>query len=112
MSVSNDFPFAPMDVKTDPLYLRLLRQSINLAMNGKINCTGEVTLTANDTTTVVNNRLCTAKSVVLLTPATANAAADVAAAAGLFVVPDAGFFTITHPNTAGTDKDFRYVIIG
>lgn len=68
---------------------------------------GVVTLTASMTETTVSVTYCSADSVVLLTPSTANAAAE---ASGLYVVPGAGEFVITHSNAASTDRTFNYVV--
>jgi hypothetical protein len=109
MSVNNNFPFVPQNLRLDNQYLRYLRESTNSAMRGKINCTGEFTLTANAASTAVTEKLCTANSVVLLMPKTANAAGAIATT---YITPASGSFTVTHANNAQTDKDFRYVVIG
>lgn len=75
-----------------------------------------LTLTANSATTVKTG--CTyikATSIVLLTPASATAAADQGSATGVYVLAAnivAGTsFTISHPNNANADKAFNYSII-
>lgn len=69
--------------------------------------TGSVTLTANATSTVVNNAACAATSKVFLTPVTPDAANDMATTS---IVAGAGLFTITHANNARLDRTFNYVI--
>lgn len=77
---------------------------------GRSNATGTVTLAPNAATTTVNAPNCAPGSVVLLSPATANAAAALAT-----TFPSAGgkqSFTLTHANNAQTDRTFFYVCIG
>lgn len=109
MAVNNNFPSAPENVTAEVGYIRLLKQAINSAIRGKLNCTGEVTLTANAASTVVIEKLCNANSVILLQPTTANAAAAIGTT---YIEAGAGTFTITHANNAQADKSFKYVIIG
>jgi len=85
-------------------------------MNGKTNNTDSVTLTASVATTVVTlaeGRL-GEDTVILFTPTTANAAAEVGAG-GLYVSSRAVLsnqFTITHANNAQADRTFNYVLVG
>lgn len=72
----------------------------------------EVTLTANDTTTVVNApKGVTEDSVIYMMPLTANAAAEIGGGA-MFITTARDSFTITHANDAATDRDFRWVALG
>lgn len=85
---------------------------VNGIMNGKINATGEVTLTASSATTAVTEVRAGADSVILFTPTTANAAAE-QGAGGMYVSSfGKQTFTITHANNAQTDRTFRYAVIG
>jgi len=68
--------------------------------------TGKVTLTASATTTTVLDSRVGYSSVIVLTPLTANAAAENPYISNI----TNGNFTITHSNTAATDKDFNYVV--
>lgn len=95
-------------------HAREIASSVRLAMQGKINATGTVTLTANAATTVLTdsrlNRVCA----ILFDPTTANAAAELAAGT-LYVLTanrNDGAFTLTHANAATTDRTFRYLVIG
>ncbi len=73
---------------------------------------GVVTLAAGAAATVVTDRNCAAGSTPLLTPATANAAAEIGNGT-LFVSAVAnGSFTITHANSATTGRTFLYAIVG
>src|SRR3990167_7251282 len=85
---------------------------VNSVRSGKLNNVCSVTLTANATTTTLTDPLISANSHVSLMPTSATAAAAVGSATGVFVTPGDGTATITHPNTAETDKTFSYSIIG
>ncbi len=112
MAVNNNFPKAPKNFNLDLQTLRALMNVINILSDGKLNCTGQVKLTASSASTVVSNPLCTPNSFISLTPLTANAASAIATTHIKEVDMISGQFTITHANNAQTDKDFRYVIIG
>lgn len=68
---------------------------------------GVFTLTANATSTVVNNAACLSSSEVFIMPTNMDAANDMATTS---IVPSNGFFTITHANNARTDRTFNYGI--
>lgn len=77
---------------------------VNNAVQGKMNCTLAVTLTANDTTTVVTDPRIYSTSLFVFDPRTASAKL---AAYDMYVSSvSRGTFTITHQNTADTDKGF------
>ncbi|MGO4714754.1 hypothetical protein [Bradyrhizobium sp. 2TAF24] len=79
---------------------------------GRTNAAGTVTLAANAATTTVSAPNCAAGSSVFLTPASANAAAEVKNGT-LFISTVANrSFTITHANNAQTDRTFFYVCLG
>ena len=89
--------------------------ALNLAIKGKLNCVGTVTLAANVATTVVSNPLVGLNSVVMLFPQTAHAAAELGN--GTIYAAPAGYvnktsFTLTHANNAQTDRVFGYVLLG
>lgn len=87
-----------------------LALTLNQVIRGRANNTGTFTLTANQTTTVVTDNLFGPDSVILWTPLTANAAA---ALGGLYLsTRGVGSFTLTHANSAQTDRDFAYVRVG
>ena len=93
---------------------RQLAEGVNQALNGKLNSTGLVTLTANAASTVVTDFRIGNDSVILLMPLTANAATALATTYILTtgIDPLNVQFTITHANNAQTDKSFRYVVLG
>ena len=79
---------------------------------GRTNAIGTVTLTANAATTTVTAPNCAATSVVFLFPATANAAAIIAATYVLASNITKGQFIVSHTNNANTDKTFYWVALG
>lgn len=85
-------------------------QAIKELGQGRSNAVGTVTLRASQTTTTVAAPNCGAGNVVLLFPATANAAAIVASTYVSSVAP--GQFVITHPSNASVDKTFYWVALG
>ena len=91
---------------------REISQVVNNILDGKLNSTGSVTLTASAASTAVSEARAGYDSVILFMPTTANAAAE--QAAGGFYVSSRGkqTFTITHANNAQTDRTFEYIVIG
>lgn len=105
---------APLDYGQSPHMLReWLRKTSEVAngvLNGKINATGSVTLTASSATTTLTDRRIGASSVILFMPTTSNAAG---ALSGLYVTARIeGQATLNHANNAQTDKTFSYAIFG
>lgn len=85
---------------------------VNRLNQGKLSCTGTLTLTPNQTATAVSDTRAGAGSIVLLMPLTASAAAELAAG-GLYVsARTKGSFTLAHANSAITDRTFGYAVIG
>lgn len=86
--------------------------SINNAIKGRVENFGQVTLTANASSTTVTNAQISENSEIMLSPKTANAAAALATT----YIPEAtilnGSFVIQHANNAQTDKTFGYVWVG
>jgi len=97
-------------------YIRKIAESINQILDGRVNSSGTVTLTASAATTVVNDRRVGRDSIILLMPLTANASAE--QGAGMIYIgtgdidPLNNQFTINHANNAQTDRDYRYCILG
>lgn len=85
---------------------------INQLIRGRNNATGSVTCTASATSTVVSNGNVTANDTVLLSPMTANAAAEVGAGTAYVSAVADGSFTVTHANAGSTDRTFRYAVFG
>ena len=87
---------------------RNVAEVINSAMAGKTNNTGSVTLRASNTTTTITDERLGFDSVILLSPLTANAAAQTP-----YISTKAkGSVVITHTSVASTDLDFDYIIVG
>lgn len=94
---------------------RATANAIRLALQGKINSTGTVTLAASAASTTVLNPFLGKGSKVFLFPQTAHASAEVGNGT-IYIAPanyvEGTSFTITHANNAQTDRDFFYVILG
>ena len=91
-------------------------KKINLAIQqlaaGRSNATGTVTLRTGAATTVVNDNNCSAGSTPLLTPITANAAAEIGNGTLYVSAVANGSFTITHANSATSGRIFLYALQG
>jgi hypothetical protein len=101
------FPGAALG--TDARGLAAMLNRLNLA---KMNCTGTVTLTPNEASTMVPDSRATADSFIGLSPLTANAAAEGADGALFVAAREKGGFTLTHASVTSADRTFVYVIIG
>ncbi len=87
---------------------REVAEVTNGIMNGKTNNTGSVTLRASNTTTTITDERLGFDSIILLSPLTANAAAQTP-----YISTKAkGSVIITHTSTAHTDLNFDYIIVG
>jgi hypothetical protein len=87
---------------------REVAEVVNNAVNGKTNNTGTVTLADSSTTTTLNDERLGFDSVILLSPLTANAAAQ-----NPYISTKAkGSVVITHTSVASTDLNFDYIIVG
>ena len=88
--------------------LREISEVTNGIMNGKTNNTGSVLLRASNTTTTITDERLGFDSIILLSPLSANAAAQTP-----YISTKAkGSVIITHTSTAHTDLDFDYIIVG
>ena len=81
-------------------------------VQGRNNATGSVTLAANSATTIVAAPNCAAGSAIFLFPATAHAAAEIAAGVLHVSTVADGSFTLAHVNNAQADRGFFYVVLG
>ena len=91
-------------------FIRFLNKQLEGILNGRTRNQGSVTLTQSATTTVVNDPLFESHQTPVFTPLTATAAAEFGS---LYVSSRGnGTFTITHSNTADTDKTLEYIFIG
>jgi hypothetical protein len=108
MTTETGFPDLTSANARDP---QQARQVINRINRGKLNCIGMMTLSANVGTTTVLDPRVGPYSVVLLMPATANAAAALATT----YVSDRSnktSFTVSHSNNAQTDRSYGYALFG
>lgn len=91
---------------------RKLARKINDLLQGRLNCTLDVTLTANAASTTVTDARLSASSFIGVMPRTANAAAEIGAGT-LYVSARAnGSATLAHANNAQTDREYTLLIIG
>lgn len=79
---------------------------------GRSNAIGTVTLVTGAATTTVSDNNCAPGSVVLFTPTTANAAAEVGNGTMYLSAVANKSFTVTHANSATAGRTFLYAIHG
>lgn len=91
---------------------RELAAVVNRMNLGKLNCVGEVALLPNQASTAVPDSRVTPGSFIGLTPLTAEAAAELAGGALHVSARAGGSFTVSHANTAESDRRFAYLVIG
>lgn len=97
----------------DPLeFSRLISRRVNGLLDGKLNAVGSLTLTASTTVTTVTELRAGINSVIVLTPTSANAAAEVGGGALYVASKGAESFVLSHANNAQTDRTFDYLVLG
>lgn len=102
-------PSVPIDNPNEKIHRRNLATVLQGAMQGHINCTLTVTLTAGATTsTVVDSRI-SIQSACHLAPTTVHAAADFGS---IYCFPANGQVVINHTSNAYTDRTFIMSILG
>jgi hypothetical protein len=79
---------------------------------GRSNAVGTVTLALGSATTTVTDNNCAVGTTPILTPTTANAAAEVGNGTLYISSVSNGAFTITHANSATTGRTFLYALHG
>lgn len=89
--------------------LRIVR-AVRELFEGRSNAVGSVTLRENQTTTTVIAPNIGPSSEIFLSPKTSNAAGATANVRVTSV--GSGTFTLTHSNTATTDRTFGWVALG
>jgi len=109
MTINNNYPFVPENYSLTENYIRKIVQSVNSAMRGNTNNTGEFTLTASATSTTVTDNRVNPQSVITIMPKTNNAATHVQ---HYYIVPGDKQFVMYHNNNSSTDRTFRYVVTG
>lgn len=101
--------YVPGIEETDPKKQNLSLQQLAA---GRSNAVGTVTLTVSVASTVVTTANCAVGSTPILTPTTANAAAEIGNGTMYVSAVANGSFTITHANAATTGRTFLYAILG
>jgi hypothetical protein len=101
--------YVPGLTEKDP---RKVILSLQQLAAGRSNATGSVTLVTGSPTTVVTDPNCAAGSTPVLTPATANAAAELGNGTLYVSAVTNGAFTIAHANSSTTARTFLYAFIG
>ncbi len=100
-----------LDISPGEINLRTIVQAVRQLIQGRNNANGQITLVANQATTVIDDETINAAAGIHLEPATANAAAEKAAGT-MYSAVTAGQVTITHATNAQTDRTFYYVVLG
>lgn len=104
-----------MSVRTPGRYekdLTKFQTAIEQMAQGRLNCTGTFTLTANATSTTVSAPTVAPGTVILLSPQTADAAG---AWATTYVAPSnvvQGSFAVSHASAASVDRTFGWAAFG
>ena len=107
---TNQFINVPVSMPDHAQHLRLISNAVNNTLDGKINSTGNVTLTASATSTTLTDKRIGLNSVIILVPTNANSNS---AKTNLYVsAKDNGSATLTHSSSSNTDHTFDYVVIG
>jgi hypothetical protein len=107
---TNQFLNVPLSMPDQAQHLRLISNVVNNTMDGKINATGSVTLTASATSTTLTDARIGVNSVILFMPITANGNS---AKANLYVSARGdGTATLTHASSSNTDQNFAYCVFG
>lgn len=110
------FEGVPNHMKDTNDWVRRVARVVNSLLLGKSNNVHSVTLTANASSTTVTLAagLLGKDTVVLFTPVTSNAAAEIGNGTMYQASRDVlnNQFTISHANNAQTDRTFSYVLIG
>jgi hypothetical protein len=101
--------YVPGITETD---LKKIVLAIQQLASGRSNAVGTVTLATGSGTTVVADENCAVGSTPLLTPTTANAAAEMGNGTMYVSAVVNGSFTITHANSATSGRTFLYALIG
>ena len=95
-----------------PDHTARLADAVNNILRGKLNNTGDLTLTASSATSTLTDIRIGTESVIVLMPKTANAAAELGNGTLYFGTPGDGTVTVNHANNAQTDRTYRYAVIG
>tara|TARA_R100000781_G_scaffold113504_1_gene82121 strand:- start:695 stop:1024 length:330 start_codon:yes stop_codon:yes gene_type:complete len=107
---TNQFLNVPLSLPDQAQHLRLISNTVNNTLDGKLNSTGTITLRASQTTTTLSDARIGVNSVILFMPTTAN---GLTASNTLYVSARADkSCTLTHASDSATDQTLSYVVIG
>ena len=117
---SRGFPPAPyrqlgplrLQDAADAGWVQQIVERVNNILQGRLNVTLPLSLTASSSTTIVTDARIGAFSSLLFCPLTANAALEIAAGTLFVSEQKSGSATITHANNAQADRTFSLVILG
>lgn len=104
-------PRVPQEAANEKQHRKMLANGVNRAIKGQIDCTFPLTLPSGLNFTQINDSRISKWTAVVMTPTTANAAAEMASGQCYVTVSD-GFLTVTHRNNSQTDRTFQVALIG
>ena len=93
-------------------YVRRLWDALFRMRQGKLEVTGDLTLTANAGSTVFNRNGISIQSFIGFQATTQNAATELAAGTMFTSAQSENTVTVTHANNAQADRIFRVLVIG
>lgn len=116
MTIQN-YTTPPRDASSDtPSALRSMLRSLaailSRALQGHINVTNEITLTASAGSTTLTDERISPQSFIAFAPQTSNAAVELAAGSLYVSSRLNGSAVVAHANNAQTDRTFTVLIIG
>tara|TARA_R110002020_G_scaffold263918_1_gene478663 strand:+ start:5860 stop:6189 length:330 start_codon:yes stop_codon:yes gene_type:complete len=107
---TNQYLKVPVSMPDQSQHLRLISNTVNNTLEGKLNSTGTITLRASQTTSTLTDARLGVNSIILFMPITAN---GLTAYNTLYVSARAdGSATLTHASSSNSDQNFGYVVIG
>ena len=106
---NNQFLNVPLSIPDHGQHLRLISSALNNTIDGKLNSTGEITLTNSSQTTTLTDARIGGNSVVLFVPMTVDAAGEIPHM--WLAATRSGEFDVGHRNHT-KNVLYRYVIIG
>lgn len=114
MPVQDRSPVLPISFPSAEFAFRRIAEAVNQLFQGKSLNTGTVTMTQQDTSTIVYDARIGEESVVLFMPVTESAGDLFKTSGNPFWVSaqEAGQVTVSHQNSNNDDLTFRYVVIG
>ena len=105
--MANQFDVVPLSNPVAEEHRRQIAIVVNNTLDGKLNSTGTVTLTASQTTTTIADKRLGGNSVLVFMPTTSNASAGMTS---LFVSSQGKqTATLSHANNGQTDRTYKYL---